>query len=144
MAQRGSPEVESFPCVHPVETAADKLSALAWRVLVRDRSRANDDPTIVRHLYDLAALEARVGTAPRFPELVLAAAAADEGRGGSPVGDPVGMLNEMLRRLETDALWAREYEDFVRQVSFAGADETIHFGAALIACSRLVKRALQA
>ena len=56
-AQRQSPEVASFPCVDPVETAADKLSALAWRVRARDRSRPDDDPTIVRHLHDLAALE---------------------------------------------------------------------------------------
>jgi hypothetical protein len=32
-AQRQPPEVPSYPCVDPVETAADKLSALAWRVL---------------------------------------------------------------------------------------------------------------
>jgi hypothetical protein len=27
----------------------------------------------------------------------------------------------MLGQLETDPLWAREYEDFARQISFAGA-----------------------
>jgi len=52
MAQREPPEVASFPCVDAVETAADKLSALAWRVLVRDRTSPNDDPTIIRHLHD--------------------------------------------------------------------------------------------
>lgn len=66
----------SYPCVDPVETAADKLSALAWRVLARDRTRARDDPTIIRHLHDLAALERHVVSAPRFAELVLAAAPA--------------------------------------------------------------------
>jgi hypothetical protein len=40
----------------PVETAADKLSALAWRVHARDRASPEDDPTIIRHLHDLAAL----------------------------------------------------------------------------------------
>ena len=54
-AQSQPPEVPSYPCVDPVETAADKLSALAWRDLVRDRSSAKDDPTIIRHLHDLAA-----------------------------------------------------------------------------------------
>jgi hypothetical protein len=37
----------------------------------------------------------------------------------------------VLRRLETDPLWAREYEDFVWQVSFAGGSEVIHFANAL-------------
>ena len=32
------------------------------------------------------------------------------------VGEPAAMLAEMMHRLETDLLWAREYEEFVRQV----------------------------
>jgi predicted nucleotidyltransferase component of viral defense system len=140
IAQKQPAEVAAFICVDPVETAADKLSALAWRVRARDRTKADDDPTIIRHLHDLAALERQVASAPRFPELVLAAAMADVGRGGerAVAGDPAAMFAEMLRRLETDPLWAREYEDFVRQVSFAGPGEAIDFAHARAACSRLV------
>ena len=140
-AQNEAPKVPSFPCVNPVETAADKLSALSWRICARDRARPGDDPTIIRHLHELAGLERHVATAPRFPELVLAAAAGDVGRGeeAGAIGDPAAMFAEMLRRLETDPLWAREYEEFVRQVSFAGVGEVIQFGDALAACSRLVK-----
>jgi hypothetical protein len=43
----------------------------------------------------------------------------------------------MLQRLETDPLWAREYEDFVRSVSFAPVNEAIIFGDALAAAARL-------
>ena len=102
-AQRETPEIASFPCVDPVETAADKLSALAWRVRARDRTRADDDPTIVRHLHDLAALERQVASAPRFGELVLAAVAADVGRGGERAtpADPAAMFADMLDRLGT-------------------------------------------
>jgi cystathionine beta-lyase family protein involved in aluminum resistance len=53
-------------------------------------------------------------------------------------GEPAAIFAEMLRRLETDPLWAREYEDLVQQVSFAGPDEAIHFADALAACNRLV------
>ena len=104
MAERAPAEVAEFPCVHPVETAADKLSVLSWRARSRDRSRANDDPTIIRHLHDLAALERRVGSAPRFPELVLAAAAAAVERGAGSAGDAAADFAEMLGRLETDPL----------------------------------------
>jgi len=141
MAQRQPPEVEAFPCVDPIETVADKLSALAWRVCARDRTRPGDDPTIIRHLHDLAALEGSVASAPRFAELVLTAAAADAGRGGeaaAPEDDPAAMFAEMLRRLESDPLWAREYEEFVRQVSFAGSHGATGFNEALAACRRLV------
>jgi predicted nucleotidyltransferase component of viral defense system len=140
MARREPPEVASFACVDPVETAADKLSALAWRVLARDRTRPKDDPTMIRHLHDLAALERQAAAAPHFAELVLAAAAADEGRGGAMVADAPTMFAAMLDRLKTDPLWAREYEDFVRQVSFAGTGEEIGFADALASCSRLAKR----
>jgi hypothetical protein len=54
-------------------------------------------------------------------------------------GDAAADFTEMLRRLETDPLLARGYEEFVRQVSFAGPGEAIDFAEALAACTRLVK-----
>jgi predicted nucleotidyltransferase component of viral defense system len=139
-ASREPAEVAAFPCIDIVETAADKLSALAWRVRVRRRGEPDDDPTIIRHLHDLAALERSVATAPNFRALVLAAVAADVGRGGErdPPTDPAIILAGMLERLEADPLWAREYEDFVRQVSFAAPQDVIGFIEALASCRRLV------
>jgi hypothetical protein len=42
-AARELAEVTAFPCIDVVETAADKLSALAWRVRVRRRGEPKDD-----------------------------------------------------------------------------------------------------
>lgn len=137
-AAREPAEVAEYPCIDPVETAADKLSALAWRVQVRDRASAKDDATIVRHLHDLAALERHVISEPRFAELVLAAAAGDIGRGGATPAAPAAMFADMLQRLRGDPLWLREYEDFVHAVSFAAAGEEIDFRDELAACVRLV------
>ena len=139
-AAREPAEVAAFPCIDIVETAADKLSALAWRVRVRRRGEPKDDPTIIRHLHDLAALELALGSAAKFRELVLASVAADVGRGGEkdPPTDAALIFADMLQRLQSDQLWAREYEDFVRQVSFAAAYETIGFTEALASCRRLV------
>jgi hypothetical protein len=133
------PEVEAFPCIDPIETAADKLSALAWRVTTRQRGAAGDDPTIIRHLHDLAALEADIAGAAPFPALAWAAATADTGRGGgrSPEA-PDERFARMLEQLTDDPQWAGEYREFVRQVSFAGPGATPDFAAALAACSRLV------
>jgi hypothetical protein len=85
MAQRHPPEVAAFLCVDPVETAADKLSALAWRVQARRRGSDGDDPTIVRHVHDLAALKSSVVASHDFARLVRNAMAEDEGRGGHSV-----------------------------------------------------------
>jgi Nucleotidyl transferase AbiEii toxin, Type IV TA system len=140
-AQQEPAEVAAFPCIDIVETAADKLSALAWRVRVRKRGAPKDDPTIIRHLHDLAALETAVMSASNFRDLVHAAVAADVGRGGEkdPPTEPEIIFAGMLERLQSDPLWAREYEDFVRAVSFAGPHELIGFADALAAVARLLQ-----
>lgn len=137
-AQGPDPEVPAFPCVDPIETAADKLSALAWRVCSRERGSPKDDPTIIRHLHDLAALEPHIGSAPQFAQLLREAADADTGRGAGRAPRDVGeRFRKMLERLEIDPLWAVEYERFVQNVSFAPADETVPFTAAVEAAQRL-------
>jgi hypothetical protein len=140
MAQQKPPEVAGFLCVDPVETAADKLSALAWRVHARQRGSDDDDPTIIRHLHDLAALQPVVAASDDFRTLVKNAAADDEGRGGEAVAaiDPAALFANMLERLETDPLWAAEYRDYVRQVSFADPGELIGFDPALVALKKLI------
>jgi hypothetical protein len=68
-----------------------------------------------------------------------AAMIADTGRGGGQApADPAERFATMLDRLTKDALWADEYAEFVRNVSFARKDETIAFAAALEALRRLV------
>jgi hypothetical protein len=139
LAGKEPPEVASCPCVDPVETAADKLSTLAWRVCARARGSANDDPTIIRHLHDLAALESHIKGASGFPELAQKTAEDDSGRGGEGVPAEVReRFSVMLKRLGSDRLWATEYETFVLQVSFARGGEEISFAEAFAATQRLV------
>ncbi len=144
IAQRQPPEVAAFLCVDPVETAADKLSALAWRVHARQRGADGDDPTIIRHLHDLAALKAGAEAAPEFAKLVQKAAADDTGRGGEATASftSATLFAGMLERLSADRLWATEYEDFVREVSFADVGERIGFDQALGAVRDLVSHVL--
>lgn len=137
-AQKHEPELPAFPCIDPIETAADKLSALAWRVCARERGSLKDDPNIVRHLHDLAAIESRVVSAPAFASLLLKAADADSGRGrGRAPVDVRERFALMLDRLMNDPLWAAEYERFVRNVSYAGPDEVIAFSDAVQSARRL-------
>jgi len=140
-AQNQPPEVSGFPCIDPIETAADKLSTLAWRVCARKRGSADEDPTIIRHLHDLAALESTVAGASGFAALARKTAEDDTGRGGE--GVPLNTKERfaaMLERLHNDKLWSSEYETFVLQVSFAGPGETISFAEAFAATRRLVEK----
>jgi hypothetical protein len=139
-AQKQDPEIAAFLCVDPVETAADKLSALAWRVCTRVRDAEDDDPTMIRHLHDLAALERLAQSAPTFNGLLMAAMAADAGRGRGRVPvESADRFSRMFELLAGDPLWADEYDRFVRDKSFATPGDTIPFAAALEAARRLVK-----
>lgn len=127
-----APEVSSFLCIDPIETAADKLSALAWRVCTRARGTERDDPTIIRHLHDLAALHENIRGSQTFHDLVQKAVQADTGRGGSEVpANPDERIAIMLNRLQRESFWAEDYDAYVRQVSYAKLGEKISFPTAL-------------
>lgn len=144
LAERADPEVPRLLCVDLVETAADKLSALGWRTHSRDRAAANDDPSIIRHLHDLAALEPHVLESRDLPKLVADTIGRDSSRADDLPEGPAALLRSMLDRLSTDTQWATEYSDLVTQVSYTPATERISFEAALSACRRLVDQVLAA
>ena len=110
----------------------------AFLASVRRMTR-NDDPTIIRHLHDLAGLETHVAASPAFARLARQAALTDTGRRGGRAPAPAAeRFAMMLDRLQREEFWADEYDKFVRQVSFARPDEVIGFENALAASRRLV------
>jgi hypothetical protein len=133
------PEVPAIACVDPVETAADKLSAFTWRAIARDRGSMDDDPTIVRHLHDLAALETVATASGAFPALLTATLEADTSRGRGAIQDiaPPARLKTMLERLAGDPAYPSEYREFVEGMAFAGASDVPSFGQARGAVERL-------
>jgi predicted nucleotidyltransferase component of viral defense system len=140
-AQEQEPEVISIPCVSPVETAADKLSALVWRVAARDRNSLQDDATLVRHLHDLAALERVIAQSNDFVPLVLKCLIKDASRdkkSGTEALPAIERLRRMLNGLENDPLYEAEYERFVLGMSYAADSERPNFQESLEVAARLV------
>lgn len=127
-----------LPCVDPIETAADKVSALAWRTATRKRGTEGDDPAVVRHLHDLAALAAKVAAEPVFKPLVLDILEKDAKRSKKEGVTGRALLAAMLPAIEADDLWRREYEQFVSAVSFGKDEDRISYDQAMAACARLV------
>jgi len=140
---KASPEVATLACVDLVETAADKLSALAWRTAARDRTSQTDDPTIVRHLHDLAALVPKVGASAELGTLARRILAIDSRRTGVAGAEGLELLRSMLPNITGDPLWRREYEEFVGAVSFGPATDRISYERAVAACETLVKVVLK-
>ena len=113
-------EVESIACADPVENAADKVSALAWRVVSRKREAGDKQPDLVRHLHDLAMLSDRAIASPDFVELTGRAMGRDDGRAAEVTGLSVReKLSQAIRILATDPAYLGEYEKFVSGMSYA-------------------------
>lgn len=138
-----APEVKGIACIDPVETAADKLSALAWRIPNRMRGEANDDPAIVRHIHDLAALENLVKDDARFPGLVEASMQLDNDTllKNKPAFDlpNAEKFAQMLAILTQDAEYRKEYDQFVKGVSYAQDGTEPDFNTAMEAVKRLTQ-----
>jgi predicted nucleotidyltransferase component of viral defense system len=142
-AMKQPPEVSAIACVSPIETAADKLSALTWRVLSRQRGNKRDDPTLIRHLHDLTALESFITAYQDFPNLVFQLLEEDARRDSHldlSAMPPIERLQKMLQSLEDDPAYADEYERFVTGMSYATENERYSFSRALKTAHRIVSR----
>lgn len=140
-ARREAPEVPAIPCIATAEIAAEKLSALTWRVLNRRPGSPDRDGTLVRHLHDLAALEMQAETSRDFPKLLAAAVNADARR-GDPETTLAGetsarRVEELVRVLATTPEYRREYARFTDAMCYGDADQTPDFDEALRAVQRL-------
>ncbi len=139
---QGEPELK-IDCVSAIETAGDKLSALTWRILIRDRASEKDDPTMIRHLHDLAALEAVIKDAKS--DFVVSAQESlqrDQAhRGGELIAEmPISdRLVNALNILKEDSLYRTEYEHFVESMSYALEAERIGFDDAVLALERIIE-----
>lgn len=135
------PELK-IDCVSALETAGDKLSGLTWRILVRDRSASKDDPAVIRHLHDLAALEGRIFTYQKvFIKTAQASLEHDRARRGGnaiKVLSASDRLSQAFKRLQTDDLYRKEYVQFVDSMSYADEAERIDFDHALSAFKRII------
>lgn len=130
-------------CVSPLETAGDKLSALTWRIVVRNRDDMGDDPTMIRHLHDLAALEGEINSqTPAFVETAQQSLEQDQTRRGGHAIREMAIADRLARALEQlrqDALYRTEYEQFVLNMSYAKDENRIDFDGACTALERIIR-----
>ena len=137
------PEVPAIRCIDPVESAADKLSAIAWRIPDRVRGDQYDDPSIVRHIHDLAMLKDLALDCIGFSVLVSKSMQEDDSRAKNDLsleGMPIQeKLQKMLGVLDYDMNYAAEYKRFVEDVSYAKSGEIPDFENAVSAVRELIK-----
>ncbi len=139
-------EVDQIACLNLVENSADKLSALSWRIPDRIRSNIYDDPSIVRHLHDLAILKNAIINDSNLIRLVHSSTEDDIQRSKNNVNYANQFLEEkftkMLSILKNDKEYPREYKYFVENMSYANPSSTPSFEAAILALEELMDQIL--
>lgn len=126
------PETEIL-CFSPVETGSDKLSALTWRVLKRDRRSETDDPAMIRHLHDLCALRGVLQeNKSLFVETAYSSFEEDQKTGKRDTKRSFSnSMKAACEKLKNDKEYEAEYVRFVDAMSYADDDENIDFNAAV-------------
>ncbi len=129
-------------CLAPLETAADKFSALLWRVNKRNRSNEQDDPAMIRHLHDLYILRNYVfHNVNDFREMVHASFEADNKRPIRFLGMVLQeAIEQMLGKLSKDELYEAEYESYVLSMSYAGQQALASFDVAIVFLTELSRK----
>ena len=131
-ARNEAPEVARIACVTPAETAADKLSALTWRVLYPE---TRHDRTLIRHLHDLAVLEPHVLDHGSFPGLLLELLETDAPRGAvapdAVIGHGAARVAAALQILASEPEHQVNYQDFI--VFDSRHDSTCRLAQSMIA-----------
>ncbi len=118
----------TMDCVSVIETAANKLNALMWRVDIKNRADSynhqTNDPSLIRHLHDLAAMAELVTQHPDFKTLVEQVFEQDKKRGDKTREVELwAFLQATMHRLQSDKEYEREYHQFVSSMSFHASQE---------------------
>lgn len=138
-----TPEVSKIACLDPVENAVDKLSALVWRVADRVRGSETDDPTIVRHLHDLAILKDFAVKHQDFARLAKKTIEQDDARSERIAGFSLERkFSNLLHILAEDNAYKGEYETFVRGMSYAKTENMPSFTEAVAGVKSLIHNVL--
>jgi len=144
----------NIDCIQPKEVIANKFSALMWRVHIKDRTKPmhtkENDPTIMRHLHDIAALKSELLN-HEFTDLLEHSFNKDRTRGGIPEDTILIEFAQMtLEKLTTPTGYMKlgrgfnagkepfpmyayltEYLEFVDSMCYAKSDEVITFEKAI-------------
>jgi len=119
------PEVTAIACISITETAAEKLVALLRRTAMvlaaTDDEQPYDDPTLVRHIYDLHCIQSRYDAV----EVVDVARGiirydADVFANQFPAfrDDPMGEIRKAISALESDPIHTKRYQAFVKDMVY--------------------------
>ena len=127
-----------------METAANKFSAFLWRADCKDRTsddKKKNDPTIVRHLYDLFKLQTVISNnESKFYSLISKIYDDDKNRGDKTNNLSLKeFASATLSKILSDSMYEKEFTDFVTNMVYKNSD-IIPYSVVLNNYSRLIQQ----
>lgn len=109
-------------CVSIEETAIEKWVGLTRRVIAIERDYHHDDPTLVRHIYDLNAIKQADKINTDFFTLANAIIKNDahqfKNQHPEYTDDPGAEINHSLALLKTKPIWKERYQEFIETMVY--------------------------
>jgi predicted nucleotidyltransferase component of viral defense system len=135
------PEVERIACVTVTQTAAEKFVALTRRVAAQlTKPDEQQDPTLVRHLYDLYAIREHYDLGDVFTlvqQVIPHDAEAFGGQSPTYRADPFGQTRMAVSALARRQEYAQQYADFMRDMVYGDRPS---FAQAIAAVENILAR----
>jgi len=119
--ERLQPEVV-FNCVAIEDTAIDKISSLLWRI-----GTGKYESTDIRHLHDVAMLCDRITIDDKFKKILNAVHIKDITTRAKSGNELKCSINTVITNLSQNKQYARDYKNYVSNMSYAPDSENLSF-----------------
>jgi len=109
-------------CVSIDETAIEKWVALTRRIMAIERGREDDDKTLIRHVYDLNAINEANKINSNFSEFAKTIVISDgkqfKNQHPEYAANPGTEIRQSLALLKDKPLWKERYEEFIEAMVY--------------------------
>lgn len=130
-------------CVSINETAIEKWVGLTRRVSAIELGREADDKTLIRHLYDLNAINQANKVNSDFIELAKSVIKSDAKQFKNQhleyAANPEDLIKQSLALLKSKPLWKERYDEFIEVMVYDNTN-ALEYGMAISVLERISER----
>lgn len=109
-------------CISVDETAIEKWVSLTRRIMAIERDREDDDKTLIRHVYDLNAINEAGKINSSFIELAKTIVISDgkqfKNQHPEYAADPSAEIKQSIALLKNKSIWKERYEEFIEAMVY--------------------------
>ncbi len=128
--------------ISSIETSIEKWVALTRKIIAIERGYYHDDPSLIRHVYDLTAINNQNLIADKFYDLAISVIYTDakqfKHQHPEYAVDPCAEIKNSLQILKEDPLWLERYAHFLESMVF-GTTETPTYQESIMAIENVSK-----